>query len=116
MSKTMIDPRALNPNWGGVICLNLSSQKPEKFEEIYSALTTALFSKKHYLISVFDEELNGFLGDCELAVDYNREYDTVLIQQVKMRTPVVIDIYQYYFGADGYYYRSVNSTKLNTTI
>lgn len=109
---TKINPTALNDKWGGIICLNLSNEKPNDFDEILKILEDVCNNKKHYLISVFDTELNRFLGDCEIVEKIDSNITQYYIEQTKIQSTTALNIYRYYFNSDKTYLRSVKSIPL----
>ena len=105
---TKLNPAAVNDKWGGVLCLTLGSTKPDNFEEILTAFDKIIHDKKHYVISVFDEVSNLFMGDAELLLSHNG-FDYALLsneQPYKDGTHITFKWFRYGFNRDGYYSRT----------
>lgn len=110
---TKLNPAALNEDWGGVLCLNLGSAKPDNFNEILAAFDSIIKDKKHYIISVFDAEDVKFMGDAELLVS-NNGVDYVLLSNELLYqegSHFGLKRFRYAFNRDGTYNRSINISK-----
>lgn len=113
---TKLNPAALNPDWGGVLCLELGSQKPDNFDEILKKLEDVFNSKKHFLISIFDEYEGRYLGDAEMVFKGDSGF---ILQQIRLNSKGTVSSYSYEFSKDGTYrriYYEQNFNALQTQI
>ena len=101
--KVKLNPAALEPDWGGVLCLELGSQKPDDFDEIHDKLLECMNYQKHYSITVHDIDWNVELNNPELIFsDGNKN---IILRQITIDDQFILTIIEYYFNNDGNYVR-----------
>ena len=103
MAKYKLNPAAINPDWGGVLCLTLGNTKPDNFEDIRSKLLEHINRQKYYSITVHDISWNIELNSPELIYSYDG--NTVIIRQISFDDNFLLTIIEYYFYGDGNYVR-----------
>ena len=103
MAKYKLNPAAINPDWGGVLCLTLGNTKPDNFEDIRRKLLEHINQQKYYYITVHDIDWNIELNSPELIFKANT--DSVIIRQITIDDNFLLTIIEYYFYGDGNYVR-----------
>ena len=103
MATYKLNPAAINPDWGGVLCLKLGSQKPDNFEDIRRKLLEHINRQKYYSITVHDIDWNIELNSPELIFKDNT--DGVIIRQITIDDNFLLTIIEYYFYGNGNYVR-----------
>lgn len=102
----MLNPQALEPNWGGVLNLALGSGiTHSRCLEIIEKLAQ-ISQNKFYIINVYDTEAGIYLGDVELVSVTGSSY--VLTQNVIARDSSIRQ-YKYNFYKDGTYERTAHN-------
>ena len=87
----------------GVLCLELGSQKPDDFKEIYDKLLEYINCQKYYSITVHDIDWNVELNNPELIFgDGNKN---IILRQITFDDNFQLSILEYYFYSDGNYFR-----------
>lgn len=95
-----LNPAAINPDWGGVKILKLTTTKPDNFDEIFALLQSIVSGEKYYTVIVHDTNLR-IIGEADIIKDDNGKY---IIRKLSPGVSALV-CYEYRFKDAGGYER-----------
>lgn len=117
MATYKINPAAINPKWGGVLCLTLGSKKPDNFEEIYDKLIEHVKGEKQYTITIYDKDWKIYYGTPDIfEVSYTGSGSVLLrITRVQNLSGTYLTL-DYYFNKDKTYQKHFTEKNLFSSL